>query len=485
MNDPQRALFLDGEWHLYYLWNSDWETSNPGAGGTEWFHVTSTDMVHWTRQGVAIEKYQPNPPSGEILGDIESGSSVVDTENTSGFGRNAVIAVLTQMADGIQQQSLFYSTDMGNTFTAFEGNPVMPNPNPDDKPAFRDPKIVWDESAGQWVAALAEGSYIGFYSSPDLKTWKFMSTFSPVASGVDLGILECPDLYQLNLDGDAETRVWILALSANGYLQGKTTGTVYWSGTWNGTHFGATDSSPQWLDEGPDLYATVSWANPKNRFGSRYAIGWMNNWGYADTLPYYGNFQGQQSLVREIKYQTVNGTPRLVSLPISGYEPMFGSPVRANGTEITTDPTTASLPAGLEGGAYVIQATVAKEDGDDGNLVYFRIKSDGTSNTTIGYDFAKTELFLLRDSDGSATDNLASGPKEVWDARRSLVNPTGGNKVELAIYVDWNSVEIFVNGGVAALSALIYPNKDAEEIEVVSDSGKLTLNSFTYAAFMT
>ncbi|CEL03779.1 hypothetical protein ASPCAL04922 [Aspergillus calidoustus] len=485
MNDPQRALFLSGKWHLYYLWNSDWDRSNPGAGGTEWYHVTSTDMVQWTRQGVAIEKYQPNPASGLILGDIESGSSVVDTANRSGFGQNAVVAVLTQMADGIQQQSLFYSTDMGYTFTAFKGNPVMPNPDPDNKPAFRDPKIFWDESAGHWVAALAEGSYIGFYTSPDLKTWTFISTFSPVASGVDLGILECPDLYQLDLDGDSETRLWILALSANGYLHGKTTGTVYWSGTWNGTNFRAAASSPQWLDEGPDFYATVSWENPNDRFGSRYAIGWMNNWEYANRLPYYGNFEGQQSLVREIKYQTVNGTPRLVSLPISAYEAVFGTPVSVNGTEITTDPATASLPGGLTGGAYVIRATVSKQDGDDGNLVYFRIKSDGTSNTTIGYDFANTELFLLRNSDGFASDNLASGPKQVWDARRSLVNPIGGDRVGLAIYVDWNSVEIFVNGGVAALSALIYPNQDAEGIEVVSDLGKLTLTSFTYAAFMT
>src|SRR3954469_5015363 len=74
LNDPQRPFFLGGEWHLYYLWNSNWNESNPGSGGTEWYHVTSVDMVQWTRRGVAIRKYQPNPPSGVILGDIETGS---------------------------------------------------------------------------------------------------------------------------------------------------------------------------------------------------------------------------------------------------------------------------------------------------------------------------------------------------------------------------------------------------------------------------
>lgn len=76
-----------------------------------------------------------------ILGDIETGSAVVDTHNSAGFGRNAVVTILTQMADGLQQQSFFYSTDNGYSFTAYEGNPVMPNPNPDAKLAFRDPKI--------------------------------------------------------------------------------------------------------------------------------------------------------------------------------------------------------------------------------------------------------------------------------------------------------------------------------------------------------
>jgi levanbiose-producing levanase len=361
----------------------------------------------------------------------------------------------------------------------------MPNPDPGNKPAFRDPKIFWDNDAGHWVTALAEGTYIGFYTSADLKTWNFVSTYSPIDSGVDLGTLECPDFYQINLDGNTAKRVWILAVSANGYRYKKTTGTVYWPGTWDGTKFTAAASFPQWMDEGPDFYATVSWENPDNQFGSRYAIGWMNNWEYAPKLPYYGDFEGQQSLVREIKYQTINGTPTLVSLPIAGYEAMFTNPISVNGTAITTDPATASLPANIAGGAYVIRATVSKADGNDGNTVYFRIKSDGTHYTTVGYDFASSHLFLNRDSDGSASDNLPSGLKQVWDATRTAKNPSGGNTVELRIYVDWNSVEVFVNDGVAVLSALIYPIQDAEGIKVVTESGTLTLTSFSYASFTT
>ena len=152
MNDPQRPFMLDGVWHYYYLYNAD----HPEGNGTEWFHVTSTDLVHWKDEGVAIEKFKNG------LGDIETGSAVVDHDNTAGFGKGAVVAVMTQQDKGIQRQSLFYSTDKGYTFKAYDRNPVMDNPGQEH---WRDPKIIRDEARDQWVMALAEGEKIGLYTS--------------------------------------------------------------------------------------------------------------------------------------------------------------------------------------------------------------------------------------------------------------------------------------------------------------------------------
>ncbi|KAK9343701.1 glycosyl hydrolase [Lipomyces starkeyi] len=484
MNDPQRPFFLGGEWHLYYLYNSDFNFSDPTAGGgTEWYHVTSEDMVNWTQHGVVIEKYQPTE-GGVYLGDIETGSAVIDTDNTAGFGANAVVAILTQMGDGIQQQSLFYSTDNGYTFTPFSGNPVMPNPDPIAKPAFRDPKVIWDGASAQWVMALAEGNKIGFYTSSNLKTWVYTSGFIPENLGVDLGVLECPDLYQLDVDDDATKRTWVLAAGANGYLYGRTTGTAYWIGAWDGASFTPVDVNPQWMDSGPDFYATVSWADSRldedERYVSRYAIGWMNNWDYANDLPYYGGWAGQDSLVREIKLQTIDGAVTLVSVPISAYANIFGTSVSVSSKTITTDPTTASLPA-MGGGAYVILATVSKNGGDDGDEVRIKFKGDGTFATTVGYDFVHAQAFFVRDLDGVAAESMPTAPEQSYDAVRTVPVTLASNTVMLSLYVDWNSVEIFVNNGVAALSGLIYPNPGAEIIEMVSGTGQLTLDSFTYA----
>lgn len=484
MNDPQRPFFLGEEWHMYYLYNANFNEANPSAGGgTEWYHVTSTDLIHWTRRGVAIEKYKPNQ-NGVYLGDIETGSAVIDTDNTAGFGLNAVIALVTQMADGIQQQSLFYSTDNGYTFTPFSGNPVMPNPNLGENPDFRDPKVFWDVARSQWVMALAEGNKIGFYTSSDLKTWVYRSGFIPQDSGVDLGVLECPDLYQLDVNEDTTKRTWILAAGANGYRYNRTIGIAYWVGSWDGVHFTAVNIFPQWMDNGPDFYATVSWFDPlltgDQLYASRRAIGWMNNWEYANNLPYYGGWAGQLSVVRDIKLKTVGGAVTLVSMPISSYATIFDTSINVSGKTITTDPTTASLPA-MAGGACVIRTTVSKNIGDDGDEVRIMIKGDGTFATTIGFDFVHAQAFLVRDHDGIATDSMAQAPKQAYDAIRTGSVPMESNTITISVYVDWNSVEVFLNDGVASLSGLLYPNSGAGSIQMMSGGGQLTLDSFTYA----
>ena len=94
---------------------------------------------------------------------IFSGSAVVDTLNTSGFGVGGVpplVAVYTSAYSpasplaGRQAQSLAYSTDDGATWTKYAGNPVLDRASAE----FRDPKVFWyDGDAGSyWVMAAVE-----------------------------------------------------------------------------------------------------------------------------------------------------------------------------------------------------------------------------------------------------------------------------------------------------------------------------------------
>jgi len=455
MNDPQRPILIDGVWHYYYLYNADY----PKGNGTEWYHATSTDLVHWQDHGVAIDKYKNG------LGDIETGSAVIDTGNTAGFGAGAVIAVMTQQHEGVQRQSLFVSTDGGYRFKAYDGNPVMDNPGVHD---WRDPKIIWDDARGEWLMALAEGHKIGFYTSPDLKRWTYRSGFERDG----LGLLECPDLFRMSVDGDPANTRWVLATGANGASMGMTTGTLYWTGDWDGERFTADRDEPRWLDSGADFYATVTWDDPRQgdaeRLASRYAIGWLNNWAYATKLPIADWHGGADSVVRRIELRSVDGEPTLVSQPLDALDKLEGdAEVRSKVRVTEASGTTLPQP---ESDAYRLQVELDAASGAD--EVRFRVKEGGGHFTTVGYDFVHGVVFVAR-----AADAAAERMPEIYREVRSAPAPARDGVVSLDVIVDAASVEVFVNDGEAVLSNLAFGIPGANGLSVESLGGDTELRS--------
>lgn len=451
MNDPQRPFWLDGRWHYYYLYNADY----PEGNGTEWYHATSTDLVHWREEGVAIEKYANG------LGDIETGSAVVDTENSAGFGRGAVIAIMTQQHDGVQRQSLFVSTDGGYRFEPFDGNPVMDNPG---QAHWRDPKVVWDDVRGEWLMVLAEGHRLGFYTSPDLKRWTYRSGFERD----DLGILECPDLFRMSVDGDPAKATWVLAAGVNGAEYGMTTGTAYWTGEWDGEAFSADAAEPAWLDRGADFYATVTWDDPRlperERLASRYAIGWLNNWAYAGELPTEDWHGGSDSVVRELELRTVEGRPMLVSTPIAELGGLEGDAETIADLAVS-DAASIDVPQ-PESDAYRLRVEVAPDAGDPASEVRFRLKDGDGAHATVGVDFGAGVAFVARDADAAA----AAMP-DAYRQVRTAPAPLRDGAVTLDVIVDASSVEVFVNGGESVLSSLVFGAPGANGLAVESVGG--------------
>ncbi|WP_448808112.1 GH32 C-terminal domain-containing protein [Agromyces bauzanensis] len=461
MNDPQRPFWLDGRWHYYYLYNADY----PDGNGTEWYHATSTDLVHWREEGVAIAKYDNG------LGDIETGSAVIDTENTAGFGAGAVIAIMTQQHEGVQRQSMFVSTDGGYRFESYDGNPVMDNPG---ETHWRDPKIVWDDERGEWLMALAEGHKIGFYTSPDLKAWSYRSGFERD----DLGILECPDLFRMSLDGDPSNTRWVLAAGVNGGEYGMTTGTAYWTGDWNGTTFAADDAEPQWLDRGADFYATVTWDDPRrsesDRLSSRYAIGWLNNWAYAGDLPTEDWQGGVDSVVRELVLTDRDGRPTLISTPVGELASLEGDAETARALEVT-DAAATPLPQ-PSSDAYRLRVDLRTDGEQAAREVRFRIKQGDGAYATVGVDFASGQAFVARD-----TDTAAAALPPVYREVRTAPAPPRDGVVTLDLIVDASSVEVFVNDGEQVLSSLVFGAPGANGLSVESVGGTTVIDSLRLA----
>ncbi|MFC8516382.1 glycoside hydrolase family 32 protein [Streptomyces sp. NPDC057257] len=433
-NDPQRPVWIDGEYHYYYLYNADYFS---GAVGTAWRLATSGDLVSFTDRGVAV------PKDTTSNGDVWSGSAVVDTGNTAGFGAGAVVVLVTMSPGGgtdHQEQFLYYSTDGGRTFANHGTDPVLANPGVTD---FRDPKVIRDEDRNQWVMALAENNKIGFYRSADLKSWAYTGGF--VKDGV--GVLECPDLFRLTADDG--TAKWVLGASADGRSSGQPNTYAYWTGSFDGTAFTADSTDPQWLDHGWDWYGAVTFEK-RDAGGAldptaRYALGWLNNWAYANTTPTIDcdGFNGTDSIVREVGLKRApSGAYYLASRPIAALDSYVSRTVDLG--DLTVDGTRVLDHTGI---SYEVSTEITW-DRLTGAGVQLRRSPDGGRHIDAGVygDYA----FLNRRN--------TVGPDTSGDRQESH-SPfdRSAGTVKLRILVDRTSVEMFVDDGRYVHSSEAFP----------------------------
>ncbi|MEY9852841.1 fructan beta-fructosidase [Leifsonia sp. EB41] len=212
IGDPNGLVYKDG---LYYLFSY----------GT-WKGAVSKDLVHWTN--IDVTGPAPDPGAGAFF----SGSAVVDTQNTSGFGtakNPAMVAIYTSVQSGtnVESQDIAYSTDNGRHWTRYAADPVIDIGSVN----FRDPKVFWYAPKHEWMmsVALSDQYTVAFYTSPDLKTWTRAGAFGP--AGATTGVWEMPDLYQLPVDGDSRNQKWVLSVSVG------STGVQYFVGRFDGSTF--------------------------------------------------------------------------------------------------------------------------------------------------------------------------------------------------------------------------------------------------------
>ncbi|MFE3456918.1 glycoside hydrolase family 32 protein [Nocardiopsis aegyptia] len=240
MNDPNGLIHHDGVYHLYFQYNPEGDR----WGNMSWGHATSTDLMTWEEQPLAL----PYTEDEHVF----SGGIVFDEHNTSGLGtaENPPLVALYTSAytgsserPGIQAQSLAYSLDGGYTWERYEGNPVLDI----DSGEFRDPKVFWYEEGGYWVMStvVATERRVLFHRSDDLVEWEFLSDFGPAHA--DGGVWEVPDLFELPVDGDPDDTRWVLIVNLNPGSVAGGSGAQYFVGDFDGTRF-----TPEHLvDSGP------------------------------------------------------------------------------------------------------------------------------------------------------------------------------------------------------------------------------------------
>ena len=478
MNDPNGMFYKDGVYNLYYQYNpygSQWENMT-------WGHSSSRDLVNWTDEGLAIE------PDG--LGTIFSGSCVVDKDNTAGFGAGAVVAFYTTAGEN-QTQSMAYSTDNGKTFTKYDGNPILTA----DVPDFRDPHVFRHEKSGRWILILAAGQEMRIYSSANLKDWTYESSFGK-GYGCHEGVWECPDLFELPVEGKNYSK-WVLVCNINPGGPAGGSATQYFTGTFDGHKF-TCDTKPEvtkWADYGKDNYAGVTFDNAPD--GRRIMIGWMSNWQYANLTPFKQN-RGANGLPRELKLYEKNGKYYISEDVAPEVYALRKDTKNVADASVASEKMLAGVAANMEG-AFEIEADVTP---DANGIAGIEISNNKRERTMIYFDMKQGKVVMDRTESGLTDFGKQAVPHDIelaWDKQRAaegkqparITNSInykndfalatwaplslcedGKKTYHVDIFVDKSSVELFVDGGRIAMTNLVFPVAPYENVKLYTQGGK-------------
>lgn len=446
MNDPNGMVYKDGEYHLFYQYNpygSKW-------GNMSWGHSISKDLVNWEHRPVAI--------APDALGTIFSGSAVVDRDNTAGFGAGAIIAIYTQSSDR-QVQSIAYSTDNGRTFNKYENNPVLTS----DARDFRDPKVFWHNDTQRWIMVLAVGQEMQIFSSPNLKDWMFQSSFGK-GQGAHGGVWECPDLFELSVEGTNEKK-WVLLCNLNPGGPFGGSATQYFVGTFDGKKFvNESPSQTKWMDWGKDHYAAVTWSDvPDNR---RIAIAWMSNWQYANDVP-TSQYRSPNSVPRDLSLFTVDGETYLQSAPSPELEKLREASKKRSFSVSKTKTFKEMLP-GNEG-TYEIELSLKNRNAE---VMGIRLFNNQGEEVDMQYDMKEKRFSMDRRKSGNVGFN-ENFPMLTWTTVEDK------DEVKLRLYVDKSSIEAFGDGGRFAMTNQVFPSEPYNHISFYSKGGSFKVDSFT------
>ena len=431
LNDPNGLVFYAGEYHLFFQHNplgTQW-------GNMTWGHAVSRDLVHWRPLVNALEP--------DASGTMFSGSAVVDWHNTAGLqpGAEKTLVAIYTAAGGTSDaskgqpftQCLAYSHDRGRTWKKFAGNPVLKNISNGN----RDPKIFWHTPTGRWVMALyvdvpdetnkddqgkpKNTQTIQFFTSADLKNWTFRSRID--------GFYECPDIFELAVDGDANNPRWIV-FAADGN---------YWVGRFDGEKF-TKESGKHPGDSGRNFYAAQTYSDLPASDGRRILIGWMSG-GQYPAMP----FNQQMTFPVELTLHTTSEGIRLHKNPVREISRLYAKSRRWKNQEVQPG---ANPLAGIKGDLFDLEAEVEPRNASAFGFV--------VRGTKVSYTIADRKLSAL-----GKTAELAPVHQ----------------RIKLRLLVDRTSLEVFANDGRVTMSSCFLPAPEQRGIAFYAEGGAAKLVS--------
>jgi len=426
-NDTNGMVYYDGEYHMFYQHNPfGWPWGN-----MTWGHAVSTDLIHWTELGDAIHP--------DELGTIFSGGAVVDHKNTSGFqtsDEKPIVCFYTSAGgtnpwseDQPFTQSIAYSNDRGRTFTKYQDNPIIGH----IRGGNRDPKVIWHEPTKKWVMVLyVEEGEMDFFTSTDLKNWTKTSRLK--------SFHECPELFELPVDGDENNKKWVLYGAAADYFVGS----------FDGKEFKSETESIK-FNYGNAFYASQTFSDIPEEDGRRIMMGWGQvpmpdmPWNQMITFP----------LV--LTLGTTNEGIRMFAEPVEEVEKLHKK--KHSFSDETIDGT--ETLSGIGGELFHIKAEFQVGDADSFGIIVreYEITYDTEENRIICKG-PKNEI----------------GPEGFSKPHSTPLKPVDGN-VTVEILVDRTMVEVFADNGRYYFPMGAYLADKDPAIKIFSNGGSTKINS--------
>lgn len=401
MNDINGLVFSGGKYHMLYQWGQ-----SVRHGG----YATSEDLVRWTDRGIALIPRNTflQGAKQNVSGDqIFSGSAVVVKGETAkritGCSKEAIVAVYTGTTKGT---CLAWTNDNGESWHDYPGNPVA-NPTITKHNYPRDPVVFYYEPSKKYILAIYENG-TSFYGSEDLIEWEYLSN-------IDFGF-ECPDIYELPLDGDTNNKKWVLCDAKGSYLVGN----------FDGERFIPDGQKPLLMTCGPDFYAAQTF--PAGGLADKnddriVQIAWMDRWngGCGETV-----WKRNATFPVELGLVTRGGKMCVTRNPIEEIKSLYINTWKWEAQTLNEDNNlfkqNTKSSKSLRKRVFDLHA-VFDLNGCEASRFGFQI-----ANKTIAYNV----------DGGVLLDN------------KVLPGPDG--KLEIRILVDWGQLEVFADGGAFSYS---------------------------------
>ncbi|MBD5807031.1 glycoside hydrolase family 32 protein [Limosilactobacillus walteri] len=420
LNDPNGLCFFKGYYHVFYQYHpysAEW-------GPMHWGHVRSKDLVHWENLPVALV-----PGDSEDAGGCFSGSAIVKD--------NRLYLIYTghhYYDDGDQNhfwenQNVAYSDD-GIHFTKYDHNPIIEAPK-DNSQDFRDPK-VWQHGDHYYLVLGSREQQnnrarILLYQSSDLLHWEYRGAIAK-AKDIKLegSMWECPDFFRINGQDVLTCSPMGIKPQRHRFLNLNQSAAFVGHFDYDNAHF--THNDLHLLDDGHNFYAPQSFLTPDGR---RIQFGWFSS--FDKSMPEQADgWAGALTLPRELilHHNQVGAIPAQETKLLRTREVL-------NTTASIHESQQFAVPDPQH-----VEWNLTFNLPDYGSRVSWELANSTHSLIVFSYDQASGEITVRQHN--QATDRYASIGQVT--------------QLQVRIFVDTSSVEIFVNDGAATFTERYYNN---------------------------